>query len=51
MSTVTRFGVHQPADTPKEPLPAIANAAIGTEIATINAVLAALRAYGLIEEP
>lgn len=29
--------------------PAIANAAVGTEVATINAILAAMRTHGLVE--
>lgn len=47
--TLTRFPVHSRPDTPKVPEPAIANAAIGTEIATINAILAVLRKYELIK--
>lgn len=47
--TLTRFGVHSRSGTPKKPEPAVPNAAIGTEIATINAILARLRALGLIE--
>lgn len=44
-----RFGVFDKADPPAEQQGPIANAAIGTEVATINAILAALRAYGLIK--
>lgn len=47
--TLSKFHVHDKPGTPKKPEPAIVNAAIGTEIATINAILAALRNLGLIE--
>lgn len=49
MTAVTKFPVHANPAAPKVPEPPIANAAIGTEIATINAVLAVLRKFGLIE--
>lgn len=48
MSAVTRFPVHGKPEAPKVPEPAIPNAAIGTEVATINAILAVLRKFGLI---
>lgn len=47
--TLSRFHVHDKSGTPEEPEPGIANAAIGTEVATINAILTALRNLGLIK--
>lgn len=44
-----RFGAHNKADTPPPQQGPIANATIGTEVATINSILAALREYGLIK--
>lgn len=44
-----RFGAHEKADAPPAQQGPIADAGVGTEAATINAVLAALRAYGLIK--
>lgn len=46
--TLSRFKVHDKPGTPTVPGPPIANAALGTEVATINAILAALRNLGLI---
>lgn len=43
------FGAHEKADAPPPQQGPIANAALGTEVATINAILAALRAYGLLK--
>lgn len=48
MSAVTKFSLHANPKAPKVPEPAIANAALGTEIATINAILAVMRKFGLI---
>lgn len=45
----TKFTVHRPAGSPKEPMAPIANLTLTPSAADYNALLAVLRAWGLIK--